>query len=260
VTTFASAAHHYAAFRPHYPEEFFTLLTDRFQLDGTQTALDLGCGPGTITLPLATRAGHVHAVDIEPAMIREGRKAAAAHHAGNITWACGDAAGLTGMGLPPLHLCTMGKSFQWMNQDRLLADLDTLIRPGGGIALISTGPRAGTARPEWLDIIESVCTDVIGPGYRQEHGPAAHPAEGRDDALARSAFSRIETARWDQTFTRTLDELIGLQYSFSYSSPAVLGTRQAAFEERLRRELMAFSPTGTFANTVPIEAVIATRP
>ncbi|MFF9340168.1 class I SAM-dependent methyltransferase [Streptomyces sp. NPDC014773] len=145
MTTFASAAHHYAAFRPHYPEEFFTFLTDRFGLDGTQTALDLGCGPGTITLPLASLAGHVHAVDIEPAMIREGRKAAASHGAGNITWACGDAAGLTGMGLPPLDLCTMGKSFQWMNQDRLLADLDTLIRPGGGIALVSTGPRP--ARP-----------------------------------------------------------------------------------------------------------------
>ncbi|QPK50206.1 hypothetical protein H4W23_40300 [Streptomyces gardneri] len=80
-------------------------------------------------------------------MISEGRKAAAAHGIGNITWACGDAAGLTGMGLPPLDLCTMGKSFQWMNQDRLLADLDTLIRPGGGIALVSTGPRASTVRP-----------------------------------------------------------------------------------------------------------------
>ncbi|MFF0486815.1 class I SAM-dependent methyltransferase [Streptomyces sp. NPDC004435] len=260
MTTFASAAHHYAAFRPRYPEEFFTLLTDRFGLDGTQTVLDLGCGPGTITLPLAARTGHVHAVDIEPAMISEGRNAAAAQGAGNITWACGDAAGLTGMGLPPLDLCTMGKSFQWMNQDRLLADLDTLIRPGGGIALVSTGPRASTVRPAWLDIIESVCTDVIGPGYRQEHGPAAHPAEGRDDALARSAFSRIETARWDQTFTRTLDELVGLQSSFSYSSPAVLGTRQAAFEKRLRRELTKFSPNGSFTNTVPIEAVIATRP
>ncbi|MEW5629295.1 hypothetical protein AB1388_22400 [Streptomyces hydrogenans] len=149
---------------------------------------------------------------------------------------------------------------QWMNQDQVLADLDTLIRDGGGVALVSTGPRASTVRPAWLDIIERVCTDVIGSGYRQEHGPAAHPAEGRDDALARSAFSRTETARWDQTSTRTLDELVGLQYSFSYSSPAVLGTRQAALDELLRRELTAFSPNGTFENTVPIGTVIATRP
>ncbi|MDV5144002.1 class I SAM-dependent methyltransferase [Streptomyces sp. SBC-4] len=143
---------------------------------------DLGCGPGTITVPLASRVGHVYAVDIEPAMISEGRKAAA--HS----------------------------------------------------------------------------TDVIGPGYRQEHGPVAHPAEGRDDALRRSAFSLIQTARWDQTFTRTLDELVGLQYSFSYSSPAVLGNKQAAFEELLRRELTSLRPNGTFENTVPIETVLATRP
>ncbi|MFF5287379.1 hypothetical protein [Streptomyces sp. NPDC013171] len=82
-------------------------------------------------------------------MISEGRKAAAAQGTGNITWACGDAAGLTGMRLPPLHLCTTGKSFQWMNQDQILADLDTLIHPGGGIALVSTSPRASTPRPEW---------------------------------------------------------------------------------------------------------------
>lgn len=259
MTTFASAAHHYAAFRPRYPEEFFTLLADRCGLDGTQTVLDLSCGPGTITVPLASRAGHVYAVDIEPAMISEGRKAAA-HSTSNITWACGDAANLTDMGLPPLHLCTMGKSFQWMNQPQVLADLNTLIRPGGGLALVSTGPRSSTVRPAWLDIIESVCSRVIGPNYRQEHGPAAHPAEGRDEALQQSAFSRIKTTTWDQTITRTLDELIGLQYSFSYSSPAVLGHKQAAFEERLRAELTEFSAVGTFENVVPIEAVIAARP
>ncbi|MFH8582463.1 hypothetical protein [Streptomyces zaomyceticus] len=39
-----------------------------------------------------------------------------------------------------------------------------------------------------------------GPRPVHRHpGPAAHPAEGRNDTLARSAFSRIETARWEQS-------------------------------------------------------------
>ncbi|MFF7780430.1 hypothetical protein ACFZCG_39210 [Streptomyces tanashiensis] len=111
------------------------------------------------------------------------------------------------------------------------------------------------------DIISAVAeASATSRTASRELGTGWAPAEGRDDALARSAFSRIETITWDQTFTRTLDELVGLQYSFSYSSPAVLGTRQAAFDELLRRELTEFSPNGIFENTVPIQAVIATRP
>ncbi|MFE2560052.1 hypothetical protein ACFXGT_29355 [Streptomyces sp. NPDC059352] len=37
-------------------------------------------------------------------------------------------------------------------------------------------------------------------------------------------------------------------------------SKQAAFDERLRRGLTEFSPTGIVQNVAPVEAVLATTP
>ncbi|MER6253704.1 class I SAM-dependent methyltransferase [Streptomyces sp. NPDC001584] len=260
MTAFNSAAQAYAQYRPQYPTALFTGLAEHTSLDGTQTVLDLGCGPGTLTLPLAALAAHVHAVDIEPAMLAEGRALAAAEGIENITWTAADAANLPNLDLGPIDLCVMGKSFQWMNQDQLLADLDQLITPNGTVALISTAARSTASRPDWLDVIERVCVAFLGPDYLQANNPTAHPAEGRDDVLRKSPFSTLRTRTWEQRLTRTLDELVGLQMSFAHTNPAVLGDRQPAFERALRDALTAYNPAGAFTSTVPIEAAFATRP
>lgn len=260
MTAFNSAARAYARYRPQYPMALFAGLAEHTGLDGTQTVLDLGCGPGTLTLPLAALAAHVHAVDIEPAMLAEGRALAAADGIENITWTASDAANLPNLPLPPLDLCAMGKSFQWMDQARLLADLDRLLTPTGTVVLISTAARSTASRPDWLDVIENVCQDFLGPDYLQANNPSGHPAEGRDDALRTSPFSHLRTQTWEQRLTRTLDELVGLQLSFAHANPAVLGGRQSAFEQALRVALTDHNPAGAFKSTVPIEAVFATRP
>ena len=50
---FAGTAWHYARYRPGYPPAFLDDLTQRLGLDGTGRLLDLGCGTGQLTLPLA---------------------------------------------------------------------------------------------------------------------------------------------------------------------------------------------------------------
>ena len=258
MTAFASAASYYARYRPGYPEEVFDLIADRFQLNGTQTALDLGCGTGAVTLPLTPHVARVLAVDPEPAMLAQGARAAAERGIDTVEWIPGDSTTLGAMGLPPVAVCTMGKSFHWMNQAQTLADLDKVITAEGGLALISGA--AGGSRPPWLDVIEGVAAHYLGARYRQEHGPAAHPADGRDRTLTDSAFSQVETTTWEQQTSRTVDELVGLQLSFSYSSPAVLGERTNDFTRDLRTALLDFDPAGLFTNTVWIECAIARRP
>ncbi|HCF5875147.1 class I SAM-dependent methyltransferase [Pseudomonas aeruginosa] len=41
----------------------------RMDLDGARSLLDIGCGPGTLCLPLAPRLEAVHALDYSPAML-----------------------------------------------------------------------------------------------------------------------------------------------------------------------------------------------
>lgn len=155
---------------------------------------------------------------------------------------------------------TFGQSFHWTDREAVLAQLEPLVRPGGAIAVIG-GPAPGSIEPPaWLDVIAEVRARFLGPQRRAGSGTYDHPKASHQDVLARSAFSRVEIVRFDHVVTRTLDDLVGLQFSYSYSSPAQLGEHRQAFEEDLRAELLKFSPDRIYHETVHTEVIIATRP
>jgi trans-aconitate methyltransferase len=70
---FAGTAWHYARYRPGYPQPFLNDLVERFHLDGTQRLLDLGCGTGQLTIPLAVHVAEAVGMDPEPEMLCPGR-------------------------------------------------------------------------------------------------------------------------------------------------------------------------------------------
>ncbi|MER6099140.1 methyltransferase domain-containing protein [Streptomyces sp. NPDC001728] len=257
---FASTAPYYAAFRPRYAPEFYALLADRFGLDGTQRVLDLGAGPGIIALELAPLVSEVVAVDPEKGMLEEGRRLAAERGITNITWREGDSITLPAMDIGPVLLTVMGAAYHWMDRDQVARDLDRIIEPGGAIVLASGGAPGDLEPAPWLQVADEVRTRYLGPDRRAGSGTYTHPKERHQDVLARSPFSQVETARWDHTMARTVDEVIGWVFSLSYSSPAQLGEKKDAFERDLREALLAFAPSGRFDEVIRTEAVIATRP
>ncbi|WP_030965443.1 class I SAM-dependent methyltransferase [Streptomyces sp. NRRL S-378] len=265
-TPFASAAPYYARYRPPYPREFHALLADRFVLDGSQTVLDLGSGPGTLGLPLAPSADHVYAVDPEPAMLAEGARLAAERGLTNISWLRGDDAAITRLCLPRIDVCVIGRAFHLMDRARVLTDLDEVLAPRGGLALVASLHRPGEPRPAWVTVVEEVRARFLGTG--RVDGEDRADGEDREDRedwdelgdlLAKSPLSRVETHQWDQTVRRTVDEVVGLQLSLS-CGPAVLGDRTAAFETELRRALLDHDPCGTYVRTLRSRAAVATRP
>ncbi|WGD39741.1 class I SAM-dependent methyltransferase [Streptomyces cathayae] len=257
---FASTVPYYAAFRPRYAPEFSTLLAERFGLDGTQRVLDLGAGPGTIALDLAPRVGEVIAVDPEKGMLDEGRRLAAEHGITNITWREGDSTLLPAMDIGPVLLAVLGAAYHWMDRDRVARDLDRIIEPGGAVVLASRGAPGDLEPAPWRRVVDEVRTRHLGPERRAGSGACSPPGERHQDVLARGPFSRVDTARWEHTLTRTVDEVIGWVFSLSYSSPARLGAKKDAFEQDLRAALLAFAPSGRFDGVIHTEAVIATRP
>ncbi|WP_020418225.1 class I SAM-dependent methyltransferase [Amycolatopsis sp. ATCC 39116] len=60
----------YARFRRGYPAEVFDLLAAEFPLG---RVLDLGCGTGQLTVPMAARAGAVIGMDPSPDMLAHAR-------------------------------------------------------------------------------------------------------------------------------------------------------------------------------------------
>ncbi|MBY8863471.1 class I SAM-dependent methyltransferase [Nocardia sp. CA2R105] len=258
---FRSTAPYYARYRSGYPPELFQHLGTRFSLDGTQQALDLGCGTGQIALPLAAYVGRVLAIDPESGMLTEGQRLAEDRDIDNIDWIVGDSYRLSELDLPDLTLVTIGAAFHWMDRSTVLQDLDRLVLPTGAVVITSGGMLETQTPPPWNDIITAIRTKYLGPARRAGSTTYSHPAEGHTDVLRRSPFSHVQTVEWNWTLERDLDSLIGLQFSYSFSAPAQFdsGEQRAAFERDLRDALTEQFPSRTFPESVHTEALIATR-
>lgn len=205
------------------------------------------------------RDGCVTAVDPAPGVLDEGRKLTAEQDIRNIDWVEGDSTTPPGMGLHSVLLTVMGGTFHWMDRDQTLRDLGQLIEPAGAVSPPAV-PLATSNPPPWLQVIADVRTHYLGSERRAGPRTCSHPKERHQDVLARSPFANVDTARWDRTVTRTLDQIVGLQFSCSYSSAAQLGDHKDAFERDLRQALCEFTAEGAFDEVVRTEAIIATRP
>lgn len=127
---FSGTAPYYARFRPGYPQAFFSDVITRFALNGTGRSLDLGCGTGQLTIPLAEHVEQAVGLDPDPGMLAQAAQQARAAGARNLTWIQGDAADLAGE-LGRFRLVTMGRSFHWMDRERVLRGLTGVVEDDG---------------------------------------------------------------------------------------------------------------------------------
>jgi ubiquinone/menaquinone biosynthesis C-methylase UbiE len=67
----------YHQYRRGYPQAVIDALMSAFALTSDDVVIDLGCGTGQLTLPIASRVRAVAGVDPEPDMLARARRAAA---------------------------------------------------------------------------------------------------------------------------------------------------------------------------------------
>jgi ubiquinone/menaquinone biosynthesis C-methylase UbiE len=98
---------------------------------GSQSrALDVGCGPGSLTLLLAPLVDQIVGIDADKEMIAEAQLAA--HRAGtrNVTWRRLRGEQLPA-GLGDFDLATFAQSLHWMKRVDVLRLVHAMLRPGG---------------------------------------------------------------------------------------------------------------------------------
>jgi len=98
-------------------------------------AIDLACGPGTYTRPLAARVRHAIGADLTPAMVEKARAEAAGDGIANIEFVCADIYALPfADGAAGIVSC--GYAFHHMTDpSRALAEMARVLQPGGRVAI-----------------------------------------------------------------------------------------------------------------------------
>lgn len=106
-------------------------------------AIDLACGPGTYTRPLATRVRHAIGADLTPAMVEKARAEAARDGITNIEFVCADIYALPfADGFAGIVSC--GYAFHHMTDPpRALAEMARVLQPGGRLAITDIIVREG---------------------------------------------------------------------------------------------------------------------
>ena len=254
---FTSAIPHYINGRPAYADRLIAKLAHETQLNERSRVLDLGCGPGSLTLPLTRYCGTMIGVDADPRMIAAARQAAEAVGLA-IEWRVGSSFDL-GDDLAPLDLVTIARAFHWMDREATLQRLDELIAPSGAIALVNTELHPHGSIP-WHAAFEEL-RKAHGRFDDFYHWRKSEAWEEHTSVLLRSAFSEVERVSVFEARTPGLEEVVARALSFSANSPAALGEDgRAAYEAAVRERMLAVSPKGSFPEIVESVAIIARRP
>ena len=248
---YCGSARYYAGGRFPYPPELADALGDELGLDGTGRLLDVGCGPGSLTLLLAPLFAEAVGVDADADMIAAATARAGEAAVANVRWVQLRAEELPA-GLGRFGVATFAQSFHWMDQPKVAATLREMLAPDGAWvhvhATTHRGVGEGPAEPPH-DRIDELVTKYLGPVRRAGRGLIPDgTARHEEDVMVKAGFSgptRLTVP--GRLVDRTEDDVVASVFSRSSSAPHLFGDRLEEFERELRELLRAAAPDGRFA-------------
>lgn len=250
-TIYQGAAAHYRYGRPAYSSELEAVLARELGLDGRGRLLDVGCGPGVLTVRLAHLFEEAVGLDPDPDMIAEARRAAEDQGIANTRWVQALAEDLPAAASGTYRLVTFGSSFWWTDAVRVAETVYDMLEPGGALGLVKhkgAGPSV-PASPGPPPIphaeIEALVEKYLGSTRRAGQGaPPAYRAE--EDVIASTRFGvpQMIFAPGVPDLVRDIESVLAGYFSFSFSAPHLFGDQVEAFATDVRNLLQARAPEG----------------
>ena len=186
-------------FRERRNQESLALLLDRLRVAGGERVLEIGCGTGAVTLPLATAVGEqgqVVAVDISESMLNSARQSLGEAGVQNVTLRLGDA---QVMALEPrsfdVATSRMGVMF-FADPIAAFRNIGSALKPGGRLIFACWASLAENRH--WLISYDIALRHLGPPTASPDHEPSplafADPEYVRG-VLAAADFVDIEVER-----------------------------------------------------------------
>jgi SAM-dependent methyltransferase len=209
--SFGRVAELYHRVRPPYSREALDRAQSALGLAADARVLDLAAGTGRLTHELANRFARVVAVEPSDAMralIADGEVLAGTAEAIPLEDAAVDAV-------------FVGEAFHWFDPEQAIPEIARVLRPLGGLALIST---------HWWET-EPPLPDAAAELLREPYERFSSQRRPRwDDAFVRSPFEPLQYERFEDAITVGANELLD-----RYATTSAL----AALEHEERAELFA---------------------
>jgi SAM-dependent methyltransferase len=229
--TFEAAAAIYDRARPAYPEELFDDLVRLARLRPTSRLLEVGCGTGKATLPLARRGFAIVCLELGAELARRARANLRGYpvEVRTAAFESWDARG------DRFDLVYAATSWHWIEPEVRYRKAHHVLAPDGSLAFWS----AGHAFPDGFDPffaeIQEVY-DAIGEGHPDEWPPPPPDAvpDKSAEILASGLFEHVRVRRYVWEVDYTAEEYIALLSTFSGHI-----AMEAAKREHLFREIRA---------------------
>jgi SAM-dependent methyltransferase len=252
---YAGSARYYTFGRVAYPAQLAEELVTALPLDGSELLLDVGCGPGSLTLLLAPYVAAAIGVDADADMLVEASRLAAEQQVHNVRWRRLRGEDLPA-DLPRPQLVTFAQSFHWMDRHRVAAAVHGMIATNGALVHVGAETHQGVdgdvelprPRPPRAEI-DALVQRYLGPRRRAGQGhfrDQARPGEEDDIYRAAGFHGPQQLEIPGRVVERTADEVAASVYSLSSAAPHLFGDRLSAFDAELR-QLLAEAGDGGFS-------------
>ncbi|MEU4472433.1 class I SAM-dependent methyltransferase [Micromonospora sp. NPDC023888] len=199
-TTFGQDAELYDQCRPSYPPPLFTDLATLAGLGPHARVLEIGCGTGQATLPLAQLGCTVVAMDLSPDMVAIARRNLAQFP--NVTvvvsafedWQPSDGT---------FDAVLSATAFHWLDPEVRMIKAADMLRPGGSLGIVSTHHIAGGTNAFFADAQR--CYErfdpTTPPGMRLTTDDETPEEAAEFDRSARFGPAEFRRYEWQQTYT-----------------------------------------------------------
>ena len=256
-TLFAGSACHYDRGRLPYAPALADAFGSSLGLDGRGRLLDVGCGPGTVTLRLAHLFEEVVGLDPDAGMIEEAERLASERAVSNAKWVRRRAEDLPA-DLGAFRVVTFAASLHWMNRPVVAARVRTMLEPHGVVVHVDNrhqdGLESGSALPppprDRIDVVRRV---YLGEDRRAGRSIRNTSPADEDEVFRAAGYigPDLVVVPDGRSVVRSIDDIVHETFSMSSTAPHLFGERRRQFEADLRDLLADASSEGLFSERLP---------